>query len=156
MKVIQDKLSEESCLCFFARFFPSLGMNLIFDVEFLTNEALAPCSRVTQKPLGPKQNFGLDLRTCQELFEAQGYVTIPVVVVFFKDIRHSLENNTALHKEIEAHAVSPTLIVRAEEEGDEGGGEAVAKSYKSFSIFGMGDISALVFVKAVKEGPPRA
>lgn len=108
------------------------------------------------KPLRPKQHFKLDLRTCQKLFEAQGYITIPVVVITFKDIRHPLENYTALHKEIEAHVISPILIVRAEEEGDEGGGKAVAKGYKSFRIFSVGDISALVFVKAVKEGAPRA
>lgn len=108
------------------------------------------------KPLRPKQNIELDLRTCQKLFEAQGYITIPVVVISFKNIRHPLKNNTTLHKEIEAHVVSPTLIVRLEEEGDEGGGEAVAKSYKSFRIFRVGDISALVFIKAVKEGAPRA
>lgn len=107
------------------------------------------------KPLRPAQSFKLDLRTCQKFFEAQSYITISVIVISFKDIRHPLENNTALHKEIEAHVVSPTLIVRAEEEDDEGGGKSVAKSYKSFRIFGVGDISALVFVKAVKEGAPR-
>lgn len=30
----------------------SLVMDLIFDVEFLTNEVLAPCSRVTQNLCG--------------------------------------------------------------------------------------------------------
>lgn len=108
------------------------------------------------KPLLTKQNFKLDLRTCQKLFKAQGYIAIPVIVISFKDIRHPLENNTALHKEIKAHVISPTLIIRAEEKSNEGGGEAVAKSYESFRIFGVGDISALVFIKTFKEGAPRA
>lgn len=131
-------------------------MDLIFGVEFLTNELSAPCSRVTHNLFRQSKIYKLDLRTCQKLFEAQGYITVSIVIISFKDIRHPLKNNAALHKEIEAHVVSPTLIVRAEEEGDEGGGEAVAKSYKSFGIFGIGNIAALVFVKAVKEGAPGA
>ena len=58
-----------------------------------------------QKPRWPEQKLKLYLRTCQKLLEAQGYVTVPVVVISFKDIRHPFENNTALHKEIEAHVV---------------------------------------------------
>lgn len=92
--------------------------------------------------------------TCQEFLKAQRDVPIPIIIIPLEHIRHPLQDNTALHEEIEAHPALATLIVARVEQVDESLGEPVAKGHEGVGVFGEGDRTGSIFVEAVKEGAP--
>lgn len=59
--------------------------------------------------------------TCQEFLEAQRNISIPIIIIPFKYIRHSLQHDTALHEQVKTHAVAPALVVGSKEQIDKGG-----------------------------------
>lgn len=92
--------------------------------------------------------------TGQKLLETQCDIPIAIIIVLLKHIRHALQHDAALHEEIETHPVVALFLVGAVEQGDEGGGEAVAKGDEGVGVFFVGDVARAVFVEAVEEGAP--
>ena len=90
----------------------------------------------------------------EEVLKAQSDVAISIVVVLLEDIRHALQGDAALDEEVEAHDTLLTLVVRAEQQLDELGAEAVAEGDQSVAELGEGDVAAPVDVEAVEEGAP--
>lgn len=70
---------------------------------------------------------------CEELFEAQSDITISVLVILLEHVRHPLEANTCLHKQIKADGVITTPVVRAVQQPYKVVGEAIPKRYKGFA-----------------------
>lgn len=90
----------------------------------------------------------------QKVLKAQGDVAVSVVVVFLKYIRHALEGNTALNKQVKAHDTFVALVVGVEEKLDKLGAETVSESNKGVAEFGEGDVAAAVDVEAVEQSTP--
>lgn len=91
----------------------------------------------------------------QEIFKAESNVAVPVIVVLFKDVRHALERDAGLHKEVKAHDALVALIVGAEEKLDKRRGEAVAERDEGVCEFGEGNVAGAIDVEAIKECAPR-
>lgn len=49
--------------------------------------------------------------TGQELFKTQRDIPIPIIIVPLEYVRHPLQNYTALHKQIEAHAILAAFVI---------------------------------------------
>ena len=92
--------------------------------------------------------------TSQKFFKTQSNIPIPIIIVFLKNIRHPLQNDTTLHKQIKAHAILSAFVVSSEQQLDKGGAEPVAKRNKGIGVFVKGDVTAFVFVETVEEGAP--
>lgn len=91
----------------------------------------------------------------QEVLEAQRDEPVPVVVVLLEYVRHALQRDAALDKQIEAHGALLALVVGAEKKLDEIRAEAVAERGEGIAELAERDIAASVDVEAVKEGAPR-
>jgi hypothetical protein len=90
----------------------------------------------------------------QEILKAEGDVPVPVIVVLFEHIRHALEGDTSLDEQIKAHDALAALIVGAEDELHETGGETVAEGDEGVAELVEGDVSGAIGVEAVEEGAP--
>lgn len=104
-------------------------------------------------PPDPHKKGGSSL-TGQKFLKAQRDIPITILIIPLKHIRHPLQHDAALHEQIEAHPIVAVFLVRAVEERDEGGGEAVAERDEGVAVFGEGDVAAAIFVEAVEERAP--
>lgn len=86
----------------------------------------------------------------QEVLKAQRNVSIAVVVVLFEYVRHALERDAGLDKEVEAHDALVALVVGAEDELDKLRGEAVAEGDEGVCELGEGDVAGAVDIEAVE------
>jgi len=50
---------------------------------------------------------------CEEFFEAQGDVTISVLIILLEHVRHALQANACLHEQIKADGIFTTPVVCA-------------------------------------------
>jgi hypothetical protein len=89
-----------------------------------------------------------------EDLQAQRNIPIAILIILLKHIRHPLQTNTRLHKQIKTQRIAPIAVVRAIQERDELLGEAVPEGEEGFVEFGKGDAAALVGVEAVEEVAP--
>lgn len=87
--------------------------------------------------------------------QAQRNVPVAVVVVLFKHVRHALQADARLHKQVEAHVVVAPAVVRAVQQLDECGGEAVPEGDEGVGELAVGDGAGAVGVEAVEEVAPR-
>ena len=94
------------------------------------------------------------LHTSQKLLKAQRDIPIPIIIIFFKHVRHSLKANTALHKQIEAHAVIASFIVGSKHQPNKRRRQAIPECNEGFAVLVIRDVSAAVFVEAVEESTP--
>ena len=92
--------------------------------------------------------------TRQELLKAQRDIPIAILIVLLEHIRHALQDDAALHEQIEAHLALPALVVGRVEHVDKRGGEAVAEAHERVGEFVKGDVAGAVGVEAVEEGAP--
>lgn len=91
----------------------------------------------------------------QEIFEAEGNKAISIVIILLEDIRHALERNTRLYKQVKAHDTFAALVVRTEEQVNKLRAESVAKGDEGVCELGQGNVAAAVDVETVEEGAPR-
>lgn len=91
----------------------------------------------------------------QEILKAQCNISIPVVIIPLKHIRHALQRDTRLNKQIKAHDTLVALVVRAEQQLNKLRAEAVAEGDEGVGELGQGDAAAAVNVEAVEESAPR-
>jgi hypothetical protein len=92
--------------------------------------------------------------TRQKLLKTQRDISVSIIIVLFEHIRHPLQDDATLHKEIETHLPFATLVVRRVEQVDERGGKSVAEGNEGFGVFVERYVSALVLVESVEEGAP--
>jgi len=64
--------------------------------------------------------------------QAQRDVSIPIIVILLKHVRHALQANARLYEQIKAHVVVAPAVVRAVQQTHKLGGEAVAKRDEGF------------------------
>lgn len=91
----------------------------------------------------------------QEVLKTQRNISIPIIVIPLKHVRHALQRDARLDEEVKAHDALAALVVGAEEQLDELRAEAVAEGDEGVGELGQGDVAAAVDVEAVKEGAPR-
>jgi hypothetical protein len=99
---------------------------------------------------GQRKAMGVDSKNLQ----AQRNIAVAVFVVLFKHVRHSLQTDARLHKQVEAHGVLPTAVVGAVQQRDELLREAVSECDEGFVELGVRDAAAVVGVEAVEEAAP--
>jgi len=118
----------------------------------------SPANKTTPPPPGrrtkKKQRKNPAKLTRQKLLKAQRHEPIPIIIIPLKHIRHPLQTDTALHEQIETHRALAALVVGAEQQRDEGGGERVAESDEGVAELLHGNGAAAVGVEAVEEGAP--
>lgn len=92
--------------------------------------------------------------TGQKLLKTQRNIPISIIIILFKNVRHPLQNDTTLHKQVEAHAVFSAFGIRSVQQIDKGGAESVAKGNQGIGVLVKGNVTAFVFVETVEEGAP--
>ena len=92
----------------------------------------------------------------QKVLKGERDEAVTIVVVFFKRIRHALERDARLHKQVETEVALGTLVVLAEQDL----GEAVAKSIpervQCLAELLKRDVAAVIAIKPVKQAAPLA
>ena len=91
----------------------------------------------------------------QEVLKAQRDISIAIIVVLLEHIRHALQADASLHKQVEAHDAVAALVVRAEQKLDEARAEPVAERHQRVVELVKADVARLVHVEAVEQRPPR-
>jgi hypothetical protein len=95
--------------------------------------------------------------------QAQCDVSIPVIIISLKDIRHALQTNASLHEKVETETILPgTLIatcscvfrVRVEQQLDKLRAQTVSKRHQRIRELEMGDAPTPVLVKPVEQPTP--
>jgi hypothetical protein len=110
------------------------------------------------------------LRTCEELLavaglayttpnagghlQAQCDVTVTVLVVFLEHVRHALQTDAGLDKQIKAHSVVASTVVGAVEQSDKLLGQTVAEGNERFVELGVGYAARVVGIEAVEQAAP--
>lgn len=90
----------------------------------------------------------------QKVLKAKRDVPIPIFIILLENIRHPLERNTSLHKQVKAHDALPPLIIRPEQQLHEPGREAVPEGDEGVCELLERDVAGAVDVEAVEEGAP--
>jgi hypothetical protein len=107
--------------------------------------------------------FQHSLRVCCSNLQAQCDVPIPIIVVSLEDIRHALQTNARLHKQVETESILPRpliaarpriLRVRIEQQLHKRGTQAVSKRHQRIRELEVRNTPAPVLVKAVEEAAP--
>ena len=93
--------------------------------------------------------------TSQELLKAQRNIPIPIIIIPLKHIRHPLQTNTALHKQIKAHIPASTLLVRPIQYPHKRRAQAIPKRHQRIAILVEADVAGAILVKAIEEVAPR-
>lgn len=106
------------------------------------------------RPPCPSLLFHLLENLAQEVFKAERNVPVSVVVVLFEHVRHALQRDASLHKQVKAHDALVALVVGAEDELDKLRGEAVAERNQGVGELGEGNVAGAIDVEAVKERAP--
>jgi len=86
--------------------------------------------------------------------QAQRDVPVPVLVVLLEDIRHALEADARLHKQVEADCVLAAPVIRAVQQGDELRREAVPEGDERLVELLVRDVAGAVGVEAVEQAAP--
>lgn len=94
-----------------------------------------------------------DLR--QEILETQRDIPIPIIVILLEHIRHSLQRNARLHKQVEAKLALAALVVRLEQQLDKAVRQPVAERNQRVGEFVALDVTGAVRVEAVEQRAPR-
>ena len=97
----------------------------------------------------------LESLTSQKLLKAQRNVPIPIIVIPLEHIRHPLQTNTALNKQIEAHIPASTLLIRPIQYPHKHRAQAVPKRHQSIAVLVKADVAGAILVKAIEEIAPR-
>lgn len=101
----------------------------------------------------PSQNQ--TYREEEEHLQTQRNIPIPIIVILLEHIRHALQADAGLHKEVETHVVVAATIVRAVQELDELRRKTVPECDEGVCEFVIRDAARAVDVKAVEEVAPR-
>lgn len=91
----------------------------------------------------------------QEVLEAESDKSVPVFVVLLKDVRHPLQRNTRLDKQIKTHDAFAAFVVRAKEQVNKLRTESVPKRNQRICKLAQRNVAAAIHVKPVKECAPR-
>lgn len=81
-------------------------------------------------------------------------IPIPVIIILLKHIRHPLETNTSLYKQIEAHRPFLPSIIRPEQQRDEVRAQSIAKRNERFSELIERNVARSIDIESVEEVPP--
>ena len=92
--------------------------------------------------------------TSQKLLKTQRNIPIPILIILFKDIRHPLQNDTTLHKQIKAHLALPAFVIRRIHQFHKRRRKPISKRNQRIGVFVKGNVTAAVFVESVKESAP--
>lgn len=60
----------------------------------------------------------VDRRKRREDAQAERNIPIPISIILLENVRHALERNTRLHKQIERQHAAPLDVVRVEQQAD--------------------------------------
>jgi hypothetical protein len=90
----------------------------------------------------------------QQDLQAQRDIPIPVIVVLLEHVRHALQADACLHKQVKAHVVVAAPVVRAVQQAHELRREAVSEGDKGFGKLVVGYTAGVVGVEAVEEATP--
>lgn len=86
--------------------------------------------------------------------QAQRNIPIPITIILLKHIRHPLQTDARLHKQVETHVVVPPAIVRRVEELHKLVAKAVPKGNQGIGEFLAGNAARAVAIEAVEEVAP--
>lgn len=118
-------------------------------------------------PVSPSSQRCLGLiPTGQKLFKTHGNIPIAIIIIPLEDIRHPLQTDTSLNKQIKAHAVTHRALrrrtylarlafERLEEHGHKRRAQPIPKGDQRFLKLLQTDPSAAVLVEPVEQLPPR-
>ena len=87
--------------------------------------------------------------------QTQRNISIAILIILLKHIRHTLQANARLNKQVEAECVAAVAVVRTVQQRDKLLREAVSESNECFVELGKRYTAAVVLVKAVEERTPR-
>lgn len=90
----------------------------------------------------------------QKLLKAQRHKPISIIIIPLKRIRHPLERNTRLHKQIKAQAALPPLIKRAKQEPHKRLAKPVPERHQRGAELVETDVARAVGVEAVEQRAP--
>lgn len=105
-------------------------------------------------PRSQKTTQGNKKKWKEEYSQTQRNIPIPILIILLKHIRHPLQTNTSLHKQIKANRILASPIISAVKQGDELRTEAVAKGNQRFAEFFVRDVARTIDVEAVEELAP--
>lgn len=86
----------------------------------------------------------------QEVLERQSYIAIPVIIILLKHIRHPLQADAALHKQVEADSALFPLVVVLEQDMHELRAQPVAESHQRIRVLVDADVPASVGVESIE------
>ena len=86
--------------------------------------------------------------------QAQCNVSVPVLVVSLEYVRHALETDARLNKQIKRDCILAAAVVGAVQQRDKLLREAVSKGDERFVELRIRYTAAVVLVEAVEEGAP--
>ena len=92
--------------------------------------------------------------TGQKLLETQRNVPIPIIIISLEYIRHPLQTDTTLYKQIETHVAPRTLLIRPVQDPDKRRRKPVSERHERLGVLIETDIAAAILVEAVEEVAP--
>lgn len=120
----------------------------------IIQDGFTKCIRVIQPIDQIARSLQLAQNFRQEVLKTQRNVPIAIIIILLEHIRHALQADASLHKEIEAHDAVAALVVRAKEKLDKARAEPVAKRHQCVVELVQADVARLVHVEAIEQRPP--
>ncbi|KFZ08968.1 hypothetical protein V502_09018, partial [Pseudogymnoascus sp. VKM F-4520 (FW-2644)] len=102
----------------------------------------------------PPTTLPLPQHLLQKLLKAQRHKPIPIIIIPLKRIRHPLQRNTRLHKQIEAQTPLPPLIKRPKQKPHKPLTKPIPKRHQRGAELVKTDVARAIGVEAVEEGAP--
>jgi hypothetical protein len=133
------------------------GGNTVEEEKILrTCEKLLTTTRRINMSAHDSFNTGTKVKTGIRYLQAKSYVPISIIVVLLKHIRHPLQADARLHKQIEAHGLFIPPVIRLEQELHKLWRQSVPECDKRLAELGVGDIAGAIDVKLIKKVAPRS
>ena len=102
----------------------------------------------------PPTTLPLPQHLLEKLLKAQRHKPIPIIIIPLKRIRHPLQRNTRLHKQIKAQAPLPSLIKRPKQKTHKPLTKPIPKRHQRGAELVQADVARAIGVEAVEEGAP--
>ena len=87
--------------------------------------------------------------------QAKSYIPISILVILLKNVRHPLQADARLHKQIETHGIFVPPVIRSEEELYKLRRQSVSECDERFAELAIGYIARAIGIKLIKEVAPR-
>jgi hypothetical protein len=86
--------------------------------------------------------------------QAKSNIAISIFVVLLKHVRHSLQADTSLHKQIEAHCFFVSPVIRSEQDLYKLRRQSVTECDEGLAELAIGNIAGVIDIKLIKEVAP--